>query len=85
MLVAEVAGHGTQYKRQNRLTPQALARILGAAFTRLTLSLLLTGSYGAYQVKADHPTGAGSLTPTVEDKHAGLVGIAGGLDVRSTG
>jgi hypothetical protein len=51
-------------------------RVLG-----LALSLLLTGCYGAYQVKADHPTGAGSLTPTVEDKDAGLVGIAGGLDI----
>ena len=48
----------------------------------LILSLLLAGCYGAYQVKADHPTGAGSLTPTVEDKDAGLVGIAGGLDVK---
>jgi len=34
-------------------------------------------------VKADHPTGAGSLTPTVEDKDAGLVGIAGGLDIKA--
>ncbi|HWM78662.1 MAG TPA: DUF4410 domain-containing protein [Candidatus Acidoferrum sp.] len=34
-------------------------------------------------MKADHPTGAGSLTPTVEDKDAGLVGIAGGLDIKA--
>ena len=49
----------------------------------LALSLLLTGCYGAYQVKADHPSGAGALTPSVEDKDAGLVGIAGGLDLRA--
>jgi hypothetical protein len=34
-------------------------------------------------VKTDHPTGAGSLMPTVEDKDVGLVGIAGGFDVKS--
>jgi hypothetical protein len=49
----------------------------------LALSLLLTGCYGAYQVKADHPSGAGALTPSVEDKDAGLVGIAGGLDLKA--
>jgi hypothetical protein len=56
---------------------------LGFPAVFLGLSLLLTGCYGAYQVKADHPTGAGSLTPTVEDKDAGLVGIAGGLDIKT--
>lgn len=49
----------------------------------LTFSLLLTGCYGAYQVKADHPTGAGTLMPTVEDKDAGLVGIASGFGLKS--
>ena len=49
----------------------------------LALSLLLTGCYGAYQVKADHPTGAGALTPSVEDKDAGLVGIAAGFELKS--
>jgi hypothetical protein len=49
----------------------------------LVVALLLTGCFGAYQVKADHPSGAGSLTPTVEDKDAGLVGIAGGLDIKT--
>lgn len=48
----------------------------------LALSLLLTGCIGAYQVKADHPTGSGSLMPTVEDKDAGLVGIASGFDLK---
>ena len=36
---------------------------LGVPAVFLGLSLLLTGCYGAYQVKADHPTGAGALTP----------------------
>jgi hypothetical protein len=49
----------------------------------LVLSLLLTGCFGAYQVTADNPTGAGSLTPSVEDKDAGLVGIAPGFDLKA--
>jgi len=49
----------------------------------LALSLLLTGCIGAYQVKADHPTGSGSLMPTVEDKDAGLVGISAGFDLKA--
>ena len=49
----------------------------------LILSLLVAGCYGAYQVKADQPTGAGTLMPTVEDKDAGLVGIAGGFDLKA--
>lgn len=49
----------------------------------LALSLLLAGCFGAYQVKADNPTGAGALRPTVEDKDAGLVGIAPGFDVKT--
>ena len=53
-------------------------RVLGLAF-----SLLLTGCIGAYQVTADNPTGAGSLMPSVEDKDAGLVGIAGNFDLKS--
>lgn len=49
----------------------------------LALSMLLTGCIGAYQVKADNPTGAGSLIPAVEDKDAGLVGIASGFDLKT--
>ena len=55
--------------------------VLGGALG-LAFSLLLTGCIGAYQVKADHPTGAGSLMPTVEDNDAGFVGIAGGFDIK---
>ena len=65
-----------------RSSSGVLNGVLGGALG-LALSLLLTGCFGAYQVKADHPTGAGSLTPTVEDKDAGLVGIAGGLDIKA--
>lgn len=54
-----------------------------AAVLGLTLSLLLSGCYGAYQVKADHPTGAGTLVPTIEDKDAGLVGSVGGFDLKA--
>jgi len=55
----------------------APVRVLG-----LALSLLLTGCIGAYQVTADNPTGAGTLIPAVEDKDAGLVGIASGFDLK---
>lgn len=34
-------------------------------------------------MKADHPTGAGILMPTIEDKDAGLVGIVGGFDLKA--
>jgi hypothetical protein len=49
----------------------------------LALLFLLTGCFGAYQVKADNPTSAGSLAPNAEDKDAGLVGIAPGLDLKA--
>ena len=54
-----------------------------ARYFVLALSLLLAGCFGAYQVQPDNPTGAGSLRPTVEDKDAGLVGIAPGFDVKA--
>ena len=57
---------------------RAPVRALGFA-----LSLLLTGCIGAYQVKADRPTGSGPLMPTVEDKDAGLVGISSGFDIKA--
>jgi hypothetical protein len=49
----------------------------------LAFAAVLGGCVGAYQVTADNPVGAGSLKPTVEDKDAGLVGIAGGFDVKA--
>ena len=59
-----------------------MARSSAGVFT-LALSFLLTGCIGAYQVQADNPTGAGSLTPSVEDRDAGLVGISSGFDLKS--
>lgn len=49
----------------------------------LALSLALAGCYGAQQTRADDPVGAGSLKPVVEDKDAGLVGLAAGFDVKN--
>jgi hypothetical protein len=45
-------------------------------------ALFLAGCFGAQQIKADDPAGAGLLMPTVRDKDAGLVGIASGFDLR---
>ena len=49
----------------------------------LALVFLLTGCFGAYQVQADNPTAVGSLTPSAEDKDAGLVAIAPGFDLKT--
>jgi len=54
-----------------------------AAVIGLALSFFLSGCFGAYQVRADNPTAAGSLMPTVEDKDAGLIGIVGGFDIKA--
>ncbi len=56
--------------------PEPRSRALAVA-----VALLLAGCYGAYQTRADDPVGAGSLKPTLEDKDAGLVGIAGGFNL----
>jgi hypothetical protein len=55
-----------------RLAPLALA-----------LMLTLAGCYGAQQTRADDPVGAGNLKPVVEDKDAGLVGLATGFNVKN--
>ena len=55
-----------------RLAPLALA-----------LSLALAGCYGAQQTRPDDPVGVGSLKPVIEDKDAGLVGLAPGFNVKS--
>jgi hypothetical protein len=49
----------------------------------LVFMLPLAGCFGAYQVKADHPAGAGPLKPTIRDRDAGLVGIARGFDLKA--
>ena len=55
-----------------RLAPLALA-----------LMIALAGCYGAQQTRADDPVGAGNLKPVVEDKDAGLVGLATGFNVKN--
>lgn len=59
---------------------------MGMAASRLIAVLgslvLLGGCFGAYQVSPDNVQAVGGLTPTVEDKDAGLVGLAPGMDIR---
>jgi len=47
----------------------------------VVLSLAVAGCWGAMKTSPDNPTGAGGLTPNVEDKDAGLVALAPGFDV----
>ena len=48
----------------------------------LALTIALAGCYGAQQTRADDPVGAGGLKPVVEDKDAGLVGLAPGFKIK---
>jgi hypothetical protein len=47
------------------------------------LLLVLAGCYGAYQVSPDDVQTVGSLKPSIEDKDAGLVALAPGLDIKT--
>ena len=49
----------------------------------VVLVLLLAGCFGAYQVSPDDVQARGGLTPNVEDKDAGLVALAPGLDIKT--
>jgi hypothetical protein len=49
----------------------------------LVVALALAGCYGAQQTRPDNPVAVGSLKPVVEDKDAGLVGLAPGFNVKS--
>jgi hypothetical protein len=49
----------------------------------LGLTLALAGCYGAQQTRPDNPVAVGSLKPAVEDKDAGLVGLAPGFNVKN--
>ena len=49
----------------------------------VVVTLALVGCYGAQQTRPDNPVGVGSLKPVVEDKDAGLVGLAPGFNVKS--
>jgi len=44
---------------------------------------LLGGCIGSYQVPPDNVRTVGGLTPNVEDKDAGLVGLASGFDIKT--
>jgi hypothetical protein len=57
-------------------------RLLRVFGTVVIISTGSSGCFGAYQVSADNPLGAGSLRATQEDKDAGLVGIAPGFKLR---
>lgn len=45
--------------------------------------VLLAGCFGAYQVSPDSVQTVGGLTPNIEDKDAGLVALAPGLDIKT--
>jgi hypothetical protein len=47
------------------------------------LLIVFTGCFGAYQVTPDDVQARGGLTPSVEDKDAGLVTVAPGLDINT--
>lgn len=49
----------------------------------IAASLSAAGCIGAMQTEADNPVGAGGLTPTLEDKDAGLVAMASGFDLKT--
>jgi hypothetical protein len=60
---------------------------MGVSTSRLVAVLgsivIFAGCFGAYQVSPDDVQSVGSLTPNVEDKDAGLVALAPGLDIRT--
>src|SRR6516164_4070271 len=49
----------------------------------VAVSLLAAGCYGPYRVTPDEGPGAGGLKPTLDDREAGRVGIASGLDLKA--
>jgi hypothetical protein len=49
----------------------------------LVLALALAGCYGAQKTRPDDPIGVGNLKPVMEDKDAGLVGIAPGFNLKN--
>jgi hypothetical protein len=59
-----------------RASPSHLIVLLGSL-------VLLSGCFGAYQVSPDNVQTVGGLTPNVEDKDAGLVALAPGLNIKT--
>jgi hypothetical protein len=59
-------------------------RLSVSSLVALVASLVvLGGCFGAYQVSPDNVQTVGGLTPGVEDKDAGLVALAPGLDIKT--
>jgi hypothetical protein len=56
---------------------------VSARFLTLVLALAVAGCYGAQQTRPDDAVGAGALKPAVEDKDAGLVGLAPGFELKA--
>jgi hypothetical protein len=56
---------------------------VSARFLTLVLALAVAGCYGAQQTRPDDAVGAGGLKPAVEDKDAGLVGLAPGFELKA--
>jgi hypothetical protein len=60
---------------------------MGMAASRLVAVfgslVLLAGCFGAHQVSPDNVQTVGGLTPSVEDRDAGLVGLAPGLNIKA--
>src|SRR5207244_5147126 len=75
---------GLRTQGQRGITMTKTAKTLIWAWL-VVLSLAVAGCWGAMKTSPDNPTGAGGLTPNVEDKDAGLVALAPGFDVRSYG
>jgi hypothetical protein len=55
------------------------SRVIGP----LVLLAILSGCYGAYQTTPDDVQTMGGLKPNIEDKDAGLVALAPGLDIKT--
>ena len=58
----------------------AVTRLVSLA---LALAVVLGGCVGAQQTRADDPVAVGNLKPVVEDKDAGLVGLAPGFNLKN--
>jgi Domain of unknown function (DUF4410) len=59
-----------------------IARGTTLALLLSVVALATVGCFGAQQTRPDDPVGFGGLKPSVEDKDAGLVGLAPGFDIK---
>jgi Domain of unknown function (DUF4410) len=67
---------GREENQEMRMLASRLVVVLGSL-------VLLGGCFGAYQVAPDDVQTMGGLKPNVEDKDAGLVALAPGLDIKT--